>query len=45
MAEPTTTFVRQLGKKRIGPSNYAITKLFGATNLLKKKVMNINNNF
>jgi hypothetical protein len=36
MAKPTTTLVWQLGKKRIGPSNYAITKLFGATNSYKK---------
>jgi hypothetical protein len=36
MAEPTITFVWQLGKKRIGPSNYAIIILFGATNLYKK---------
>jgi hypothetical protein len=44
MAKPTTIFVQQLGKKRIGPSNYAITKLYGATNLYKK-MMNSNNSF
>ncbi len=34
----------QLGKKRIGPSNYAIIHFFGATNPYKK-MMNISNKF
>jgi hypothetical protein len=36
VAKTTTTLVWQLGKKRIGPFNYAIIKLFGATNSYQK---------
>jgi len=44
MTKPTIILVQQLRKKRIGPSNCAITKFFGATNLYKK-VMNNSNSF
>ncbi len=44
VAEPIVVHVQQLKNKRIGPSSYAITTFFGATNLYKKMISS-NSNF